>query len=131
EVRVSARVPLGLEHGEGDGQREQEDGIEAGEAGAPEVALDQRRGPTGVVICKNVAGEQEEEDDKDIAAVDDRIEKPHVRRGEVEEHDGERKQGADAGERRQIRSARGGARLRYGWGWSDGGLQGGVHWIQV
>ena len=42
-----------------------------------------------------------------VGGVDHRRDEPHVRRGEVEEHDGEGKQGAETGERRQIRPTRG------------------------
>ena len=100
-------VPLGLEHWERDGQREQVDRVEAGEAGAPELSLDQRRRAVDVVVREDVAGEKKENGNQGVGGVDHRRDEPHVRRGEVEEHDGEGKQGAETGERRQIRPTRG------------------------
>src|SRR6266567_3604883 len=91
-------VPLQLEHLERDDQREQKDRIEPREAGQPELALDQRSGPIGVVVGQDVAGDQEEHVHEHVAVVDDPIQRSEVRRREVKEDDIEGEERANARE---------------------------------
>ncbi len=86
-------------------QGKQINGIEPREAGDPEVALVERLGAVGIVIRKDVAGDQEEDADEDVAAVDEGVEQAQMRRREVEEHNTEREQRANAGQGRQGRLA--------------------------
>ncbi len=136
ELAVGVGVPLADEHDDGQRQRECVDGVEAGEARAPEVTLLEWGGAAGVVVGEDVAGEQEEEADEDVGVIDDGVERPHVRRGEVEEHDVHREQGTHTGERRQRRRF---ARVRrgawacgrcFGGGLRDGLEQGVGHCVQ-
>jgi hypothetical protein len=89
ELGVRAGVPLVLHHAEGDDEYEQIDGIETGEAGEPELTLDQGTGTIGVVVGEDVAGDEEEDADEDVAVVDERIENAEVRRCEMKENDGD------------------------------------------
>jgi hypothetical protein len=88
ELEVGAGLPLALQHVEGEDEDEKIDGIESGEAGEPEVALDEGRGAVGVIVSEDVAGDEEEDADEDVAIVDDGIEETEMRRREVKEDDG-------------------------------------------
>ncbi len=96
------------------------DGIETRESGEPELALDEGLCAVGVVVGEDVAGDKEEGADKDVAVVDDWVEKAEVRRREVEEDDGQGEQGTDTGKRRQGRLA--GGRWLSGQNWRPLGL---------
>ncbi len=97
ELEVGAGVPLVLHHAERDEENEQVDGIKAGEAGQPELALDQSLRAVGVVVGEHVARDEEEHANEDIAIVDDRVEETQMRWREVKEDDEDGEQGADAG----------------------------------
>jgi hypothetical protein len=98
-------VPLVLDHAEGDEQHEEVDGIEAREAGQPELTLDEGLRTVGVVIGEDVARDEEEDAYEDVAVVDDGIEQTEVWGGEVEEDDEDSEQGTNTGESWQGRLA--------------------------
>ena len=122
ELGVGAGVPLVLQHADGDDEDEEIDGIETGEAGEPELALAEGFAAVGVVVGEDVAGDEEEEADEDVAVVDEGIEKAEMRRREVEEDDEDGEQSADAGERREGRLASGGRLRSQCWRLHDLGL---------
>jgi hypothetical protein len=107
ELDVRAGLPFDREQRKGEQEDEEVGGVEAGEAGYPEVAFDQSGGAAGVVVGEDEAGDQEEAADKDEAVVEDGLEPGEVRRGEVEEQDGDGEQRADAGEGGKRRLAGG------------------------
>ena len=78
ELEVGAGVPLVLHHAEGDEEHEEVDGVEAGEAGEPELALDEGFGAVGVVVGEDVAGDEEEDTHEDVTVIDDGIEEAEV-----------------------------------------------------
>jgi hypothetical protein len=80
-------VPLILEHAEGEDEDKEIDGIETRDARKPKLAFAEGFAAVGVVVGKDVAGDEEEDADEDVAIVDERIEKAEVRRCEVEEDD--------------------------------------------
>ena len=96
EFEVGACVPLVLDHAEGDEEHEEVDGVEAGEAGQPELTLDEGLRAVGVVLGEDVAGDEEEDANKDVAVVDDGVEEAEMWWGEVEEDDEDSEQGTDA-----------------------------------
>ena len=67
----------------------------------------------GVVVGEDVAGDEEEDADEDVAVVDEGVEKAEVRRREMKRMMKMARQGADAGE--------GGERGFAGGGWPSGG----------
>ncbi len=79
ELGVGASVPLVLQHGDGDDEDEEIDGIETREAGEPELALGEGLRAVGVVVGEDVAGDEEEDADEDVAVVDEGIEEAEVR----------------------------------------------------
>ncbi len=104
ELAVGANAPLLHQHQDGHEQREEEDGIDAGEAGHPESAgaHEAAIGTLAVVVGEHEAGEQQKEADGDVPVVDDRgkgTEDLRVR--EMKEEDVERGESAHAGERVQ------------------------------
>ena len=60
--------------------------------------LDKVAAAVGVVVSEDIAGDQEEDADEDVAVVDEGVQKAEVRRREVKENDEDGEQGADAGE---------------------------------
>ena len=99
-------MPLVANHGDGKEKDEEIDGVQPRETGEPELTFDQEFATVGVVVGEDVAGDEEEDADEDVAIVDEWKEKAEVRRREVEEDNREGEKGADAGERRQRRLAR-------------------------
>ena len=92
-------------------QNKEIDRIETGETGQPKLALVEIAAAVGVVVGKDVAGDEEEDSNEDVSVVDEGIEKAKMRWGEVEEDDEDGEEGADAGECGQLRLSRG-RRLR-------------------
>src|SRR6202000_266043 len=80
---------------------EEIDRIEAGETGKPELPFAEGFAAIGVVVSKNVTGDEKENSDEDKAVVDEGIENAQMRGREVKENDEDREQGADAGQRGQ------------------------------
>ena len=111
ELGVGAGEPLVLDHARRYEQNEEIDGVETGEAGEPELALVEIAAAVGIVVGKDVAGDEEEDSNEDVSVVDEGVEKAEMRRGEVEEDDEDGEEGADAGEGGQLRLSRG-RRLR-------------------
>ena len=105
ELGVGARMPLILHHADGEHEDEKVDRVKTREAGEPELALAECFGALGVVVGEDVAGDEEEDADKDVAVVDEWIENAEMRRREVEEDDGDSEKGANTGERRKWRLA--------------------------
>jgi len=98
-------VPLVLNHAEREDQDQEIDGVEAGEASQPELALDEGPGTIGVVVGENVAGDEEEDADEDVAVINDGIKEPEVRWCEVKEDDEDGKESANAGKGWELRLA--------------------------
>ena len=67
-------------------------------AGGSVIWLPSGGGAVSVVVGEDVAGDEEEDADEDIAVIDEGIEKAEVRRGEMEKNDEDGEEGADAGE---------------------------------
>jgi hypothetical protein len=68
-------VPFVLHHAKGDEENKEVDGIEPREACKPEFALEERFAAVGIVVGKDVAGDEEEDANKDVAIVDEGIKK--------------------------------------------------------
>src|SRR5579871_4584545 len=115
ELQWRARSPLQLKHLERDQQRKQVDRVEAREPGQPELPFHQRRPAVGIVIRKDVPGDQKEDVDEDKTILNERPQQTEMRRREVKQNDIEGKQCPNAGQRRQRWLARrldGGCRRR-------------------
>jgi hypothetical protein len=97
ELGVRTGMPLVAHHADGEQENEEIDGIQTGETGEPELTLAKGFAAVGVVVGEDVAGDEEEDADEDIAVVDEGIKKTEVRRSEVEENDEDCEQGTDAG----------------------------------
>jgi hypothetical protein len=93
---------------ERDGEREDEevDGVDAGETGDVE-ATPGEGGAVCVVVGEDESGDEEEEADEGEGVVDDGPENTRQGGREVEEHDVDREQGAQAGEGGERRLATG------------------------
>jgi len=87
KLGVGAGVPLVLHHAEGDEENEEIDGVETREACEPELALEECFAAVGIVVGKDVAGDEEEDANKDVAIVDEGVKKAEMRGREVEEDD--------------------------------------------
>ena len=101
ELGVRASHPFVLHHADGDEEDEEINGIEAGDAGEPELTFTEGPGALRVVVGEDVTGDEKEDADEDIAVVDERIEKAKMGRREMKQDDSEGEQGADSCERRQ------------------------------
>ena len=101
EIRVGAGVPFILQHAQGQRENQKIDGIEAGEAGEPELPLDQGGGAVGVVVGQDKAGDEEEETHKHVRVIDDGIQVMQMRRREVEQHNIQSQQSSESGESRK------------------------------
>src|SRR5271154_6429702 len=107
-------MPLVLNHAYGEDEDEKIDGIEAGEAGEPELALGEGSAAIGVVVGEDVAGDEEEDADEDVSVVDEGVEKDEMRRGEEKEDDEDGKESADSCEGRKLGLSRS-CRFRNHW----------------
>ncbi len=119
KVEPGVRLDLLRQHAHRKQQAEGIDGIEPGEASGPEAARGERSllGAIGIVIGEDEAGEQQEEADRDVSAVDDRAQRSkRMGIGKMEKDEIEGGKTADARERRQLRSPRRGG----GWLTSTG-----------
>jgi hypothetical protein len=100
-------VPLILDHARGDEQNKKVDRIEAREAGEPELALVEILATVGVVVSKDVTGDEEEDADEDVSVVDKRVQNAEMGRREVEENDKDGKQCPNACEGGELWLAKG------------------------
>src|ERR1700733_15254027 len=117
KIQLGVGVHLLRQHAHGEQQTEGIDGIKAGEASGPKAACGERPtlGALGIVIGEDEAGEQQEEADGNVSAIDHRAQRSkRMRVGKMEEDQIGGGKTADARKGRQLGAA--GSRSR---SWAD------------